>query len=224
MQILAHRANMDGPNLTTENTVAAVESAFREGFGVETDLRRDPKGRFYISHDPSPWTEAADFAAFEECFRTNPALCVAMNVKELGYESALIELQTEGSLGGSSFLFDFELLEPAEPGRTQRLIRSLANGGECVLAARLSDRNEDLNQCLAIPAQVAWIDEFDSTWITVREIHALRASGRLIYAVSPELHQFDDATRLRRWSDFRSWGIDGICTDYALAARDFFAR
>jgi hypothetical protein len=147
---------------------------------------------------------------------------VALNVKELGYEPELLARQLDGDFGARSFLFDFELLEPGEPGAAQRKIRSLAGGDRAVLAARVSDRGESLAQCLAIPAQVVWLDEFDSLWATADTITALRDAGRQIFAVSPELHGFDSDTRRRRWADFAAWQIDGVCTDFALEAREFF--
>lgn len=224
MDILAHRANLNGANVALENTLEATTSALAEGFGVETDLRRDERRRLYIAHDRSPWSPGQSFESFVQLFRTFPDRCVALNVKETGYESTLLDLQLAGAFGARSFLFDFELLESEQPGRSQALIRALPKGSEAVLAARLSDRGETLTQCLAISAQVVWLDEFDSLWITAREIDALRAAGRRLYAVSPELHGFDDESRIRRWREFKAWGLDGICTDFALSARDALAR
>jgi glycerophosphoryl diester phosphodiesterase len=88
----------------------------------------------------------------------------------------------------------------------------------------LSDRNEPLTQCLSIPAGVVWADEFDSLWLTKKEADQVRTSGRLLYMISPELHGFDLAAMKQRWRDFKSWGVDGICTDYPLEAREFFGR
>ena len=221
-QILAHRANLTGPDPVRENSHGATLAALAAGFGIETDLRRE-NGRFYIAHDASAWSGENDFARFDEAFRAHSGCAIALNVKELGYERDLVDLQASGALGARSFLFDFELLEPEAPGRAQRLIRRLPGGDRATLAARLSDRGESLAQCLSIPAEVVWLDEFDSPWISAREIEALHAAGRRLYAVSPELHGADDTARLRRWADFRAWGVEGVCTDYALAARDFFA-
>lgn len=222
MLILAHRANLTGPDAAIENSLAATTLALEAGFGIETDLRRDPAGRCYIAHDPHGWNTANDFAAFARLFRTHPDRPVALNVKELGYEAELLARQLDGDFGARSFLFDFELLEPATPGAAQRKIRTFPGGDRAVLAARVSDRGESLAQCLAIPAQVVWLDEFDSLWATADTIATLRAAGRQIFAVSPELHGFDDDARRRRWADFAAWEIDGICTDFALEAREFF--
>lgn len=222
MLILAHRANLSGPDPATENSLAATTLAIEAGFGVETDLRRDAEGRCYVAHDPHSWSTANDFAAFAQLFARHPDRPVALNVKELGYEQELLTRQLAGEFGARSFLFDFELLEPATPGDAQRKIRALPGGDRAVLAARISDRGESLAQCLAIPAQVVWLDEFDSPWATAETIAVLRAAGRHIVAVSPELHGFADARR-HRWADFAAWGIDGLCTDFALEAREFFS-
>jgi len=224
MDILAHRANVKGPDPKRENSLPATRQALELGFGIETDLRRDMDGNFYIAHDPQPRTVENDLPSFAALFRQFPDRTIAMNVKELGYENELIKLQASGDLGARAFYFDFELLEPAAPGRSQRLIGGLAGGDQTAMAARLSDRREPLEQCLSIPATIVWADEFDSLWLTEKEVAAAHAAGRRLYAISPELHGFDESSRRKRWQDFRNWGIDGLCTDYALSARDFFLR
>lgn len=224
ISILAHRANLDGPKPAAENTLAATQAALAQGFGLETDLRRDGSGRFYLAHDRQRWTPENDFAPFSALFREFSTGVVAMNVKELGYEAALLELHRSGALGGAAFYFDFELLEPGTPGAAQRALKALPGGAAVPVAARLSDRAEPLAQCLAIPAEIVWADEFDALWLTEHEVRAVHAAGRKFFAISPELHGFDDAARLRRWAEFRRWGIDGLCTDYALSAREYFSQ
>lgn len=224
IEILAHRANINGPEPRLENSLKATRLALESGFGIETDLRRDAARGFYIAHDPQPWTQPNDFSQFAALFQAHPERTIAMNVKELGYENDLIALQRTGKMGRCSFYFDFELLEPETPGRTQRIIAELPGGREVAMAARLSDRRETLEQCLSIPARVVWADEFDSLWLTRDHVEAVHAAGRLFYAISPELHGFGENDRLRRWREFKAWGIDGLCTDYALSARDLFLR
>lgn len=220
--ILAHRANLNGPHSVAENSLAACASALESGFGLETDLRRDAAGRFYISHDPHPRTAENSLDAYSELFRRFPKADLAINVKELEYETALIELMNSDGLGARGFFFDFELLEPQTPGAAQRKIKALPGGRNVRLAARLSDRREPLAQCLGIPAEIVWADEFDSLWLSADDVRQVREAGRLFYVISPELHGFDAAARKRRWHDFKQWRVDGLCTDYPLEARDFF--
>jgi glycerophosphoryl diester phosphodiesterase len=220
--ILAHRANLAGPHSAVENSLEACARALEAGFGLETDLRRDAAGAFYISHDPLPRAAGNRLESYTELFTRHPTAELAINVKELGYEPALVALMKSGRLGARSFYFDFELLEPETPGAAQGKIKALPSGNGVALASRLSDRNEPLTQCLAIPAEIVWADEFDSLWLTAREAEAVRAAGRRLFVISPELHGFDKAAMVRRWRDFRDWGVDGVCTDYALEARGFF--
>ena len=220
--ILAHRANLRGPRSARENSLADCAAALEQGFGLETDLRREPTGRFYIAHDPEPRTAENGLEAYTGLFRKFPDAELAINVKEPGYEAELVALIHSGQLGARSFYFDFELLEPASAGAAQRKIRALTGGGSVRLASRLSDRNEDLAQCLGIPAEIVWADEFDSLWLTEREVRSVHEAGRLLYVISPEIHHFDHGTMLGRWKNFKAWRVDGVCTDYPLKARKFF--
>jgi glycerophosphoryl diester phosphodiesterase len=222
ISILAHRANLTGPKSVIENSLDACARALAEGFGLETDLRRDSTGAFYISHDPAPRSAANSLENYSELFYRYPRSELAINVKELGYDSSLIELIKSGCLGERAFYFDFELLEPNSPGTAQRKIKSLPNGCNVRIASRLSDRNEPLSQCLFIPAEVIWADEFDRLWLTEKEVRQVKDAGRSFYVISPELHGFDEAAMKQRWCDFKAWGVDGVCTDYPIAAREFF--
>ncbi len=222
IEILAHRANVEGPKPAQENSLAATRRALELGFGIETDLRRDAHSRFYIAHDPQPWSQQNDFKQFSALFREFPERVIAMNVKELGYEAELIALQKSGDLGKKSFYFDFELLEPKSPGTAQCRLHDLPGGKQTAIASRLSDRGEPMAQCLSIPAQVVWADEFDTLWLRRDAVEQIHAAGRKFYAISPELHGFSEADRLKRWQQFKEWGIDGLCTDYALSAQQFF--
>ena len=75
--ILAHRANLAGPQPPAENSLAACARALEQGFGLETDLRRDARHRFYIGHDPQPWTgENVD----DLCQKLFPATFGVMNL------------------------------------------------------------------------------------------------------------------------------------------------
>src|SRR5712671_2727678 len=101
--IFAHRANLDGPKPPSENSIASVRQALELGFGIETDLRRDPVKGLYIAHDAQRWTSSKSLANFAQFFREHADRPIAMNVKELGYEERLIALQRSGDLGNRSF-------------------------------------------------------------------------------------------------------------------------
>jgi glycerophosphoryl diester phosphodiesterase len=219
---MAHRANLTGRKSVAENSLEACARALAEGFGLETDLRRDGGGTFYISHDANERTETNSLEAYSALFAKHPQAELAINVKELGYEAELIALMKSGKLGQKSFYFDFELLEPDNPGDAQRKLKELPDAAGVRVATRLSDRGESLKQCLSIPGEVVWGDEFDSLWLAATDVGRAHKAGRLFYVISPEIHGFDHGTMRRRWGDFKTWKVDGICTDYPLEAREFF--
>lgn len=222
--ILAHRANVSGPSGALENSYGLCAHALSLGFGLEIDLRRSPDGRFYFAHDLTQISPASELTRFTPLFHRTPPQTIAVNVKELGYETELIDLSQKNAFGQEFFYFDFELLEPEVPGHAQRVITLHPAGKNVPLAARISDRAESVERCLAIPSQVVWADEFDRDWLDREVIDVLKAAGRRVYVVSPELHGRDKKARLARWSCFREWRVDGVCTDYSIEASSFFNR
>jgi glycerophosphoryl diester phosphodiesterase len=214
-EILAHRGNLTGPAPVTENTLPAIEACVSRGWGVEIDIRRDADGRFYLSHDAQPSGTGTPAEAVCACLREHPDATVALNIKELGYEEALVQYLREQQVARQVFLFDAELIEP-EPGATAALFRRL--DPDIRLAARVSDRREPVERALGIDcASVIWLDEFERHWASARDVHRLKNQGRTVYAVSPDLHGYSFGVARRRWEDFIRWGVDGICTDYPAA-------
>jgi glycerophosphoryl diester phosphodiesterase len=222
LEILAHRGNTDGPSPATENRLPAIAAALGRGWGVEIDVRRAADDRFYVSHDPRPWSEHSSADGFCELARLFPGRTIALNVKELGYEDALLMyLDAQGVLN-DVFLFDMELIEPT-PGQTARLLRRLHSGVR--LAARVSDHREPVERALEITmASVIWLDEFDQLWCTSNDVRRLKDEGRTVYAVSPDLHGFPLDVTWRRWEELAAWGVDGICTDYPGALEEVLGR
>jgi len=184
------------------------------GWGVEIDIRRAANGSFYVSHDPAEPDEANDAEFFCGVIRQYPGIPVALNVKELGYEAELTEFLIEQRVIQQIFLFDMELLEQ-RPGQSAWLFRQL--DPRIRLAARVSDRNESIERALSIKvADTIWVDEFDHLWVSEADIHLLKYAGKTVYAISPEIHGFSLDEMRQRWLEFHEWGVDGICTDYAL--------
>jgi glycerophosphoryl diester phosphodiesterase len=213
--ILSHRANVAGRRPSMENSVPAVRAALAEGWGLETDIRRAADGRFYISHDRQSHADGYLADGIWALIRAVPQTTVALNIKELGDEAALIAYLTEQQVLDRVFLFDMELIEP-RAGETARRFRELAPSVR--VAARVSDRGESLDRALSIDAaSVIWLDEFDGPWCTAADVRRLRGAGRTIHAVSPDLHGAPYAQSRARWLDFIAWGVDGICTDYPAA-------
>lgn len=213
--ILSHRGNLVGPCQPSENRLPAIRAALECGWSVETDIRRAADGRFYISHDAMPSAHETPAEDFFALFRAHPAATVALNIKELGSEEALIGLLDHEDVTGQTFLFDMELLEK-QAGATARAFRALHP--TIRIAARISDRGESITQALDIDvASVIWLDEFDGPCFTEADVCRLKDAGRAVFAVSPDLHGKPADECRRRWLEFIRWGVDGICTDYPAA-------
>ena len=211
MEILAHRANVCGPDRLAENTPGSVRAALANGWGLELDVRRTAAGVFYFSHDRRASADAAQADEICAAIARYPAATVAMNIKETGYERELLAYLAHHGILAQSVLFDMELVE-AVPGQTAALFRQL--DPTVRIAARVSDRKEPVRRALAIDAaSVIWLDELDIMWATEEDVQALRAGGRSIYAVAPDLHGAVFARTRDRCLEFARWGVTGICTD-----------
>jgi glycerophosphoryl diester phosphodiesterase len=222
MDILAHRANVAGPDHATENSPSAFRAALSRGWGLEIDVRHLNGGGLYISHDARA---GLSIGTADECFETirqHPGATIAVNVKEIGREAELLsELARHGVLD-QCFLFDMELVE-AHRGETARIFRRLNHA--VVLAARVSDRDEPVDGALTdSQARVVWLDEFDGPWCSQDDVRRLKAAGKTVYAVSPDLHGGPVEQAQRRWIDFFNWNVDGICTDYPAELQTALAR
>lgn len=214
MLIIAHRGNPSGPQPLEENTEGALVQSLARGWAVETDIRRGKDGRFYISHDAAEVTERNEARAYASSWRRFPTATIALNVKECGQEADLIHFLSQEDVLKQIFLFDMELVEDV-PGRMAKIFRRVSPSVR--LAARVSDRNEPLDRALAIrEAEVIWLDEFDRPWTRSEDVRRLKDAGKLVCAVSPDLHGFSLDVSRRRWEDFLVWGVDGICTDYPI--------
>jgi glycerophosphoryl diester phosphodiesterase len=221
MDILAHRGNVAGADAVSENSLTAFRAALSRGWGLEIDVRHTGDARLYISHDAR--AGAPDGA--DDCFaaiRQHPRATIAVNVKETGREAELLsELARHGVLG-QCFLFDMELIE-AHRGDTARVLRSLNRS--VTLAARVSDRDEPVEDAVAdTQSPVVWLDEFDGPWCSEADVRRLKAAGKTVYAVSPELHGATLDEARRRWIDFWNWNVDGICTDYPSDLQGLLVR
>lgn len=223
MIILAHRGNLQGISRLRENTPELLTQAFENGFGIETDIRRATTGELYISHDRTRELSAKRAADHAALWRQFPRQPVALNVKETGYEELLVNFIEQHQLIQQAFLFDFELIEE-HPGTTARTFRSLHP--TIKLAARTSDRNaETIEQALSIECtEIVWLDEFDTLWARNKDISRLKQAGRIVYAISPEIHGFPMETAERRWQEFAEWGVDGLCTDWPLRAAELLGQ
>ncbi len=224
MEIISHRYLLDGKNELAENTLSQLRRAVGNCRFFETDIRRLPSGEFYISHDPRRKPDA-EHDALEHTKIWKEQFCeIALNIKELGYEQDLVEfLKIQGVLS-NVFLFDFDLeVLGADPQNYIDRIHQLAPELEC--AVRVSDRNETVLRALEVKeSRIIWLDEFDSFWSKRQDLKELKEAGRLVYCISPDLHNFSLEDTQKRWQDFIFWQADGICTDYPLLLKGILSK
>lgn len=223
VKILAHRANLHGVNRTQENLLASLEEAVLKGFDVEFDINLPPDGaRLTLTHDPAAWSEERDASVFLAA--PGAGSFHALNLKHLLTVPAICHALTQAGTQKNFFWFDFELLTDDLTG-CRFLMRSLAKTGFAV-AYRLSDREPYLKQYLAQERiSLIWLDAFEQVWDGPEQWAALRAEGKQVYCVSPELHGCDNLDILkRRWEQWQAWGAAGICTDYPMLLAQFLGE
>lgn len=218
MIVLAHRGLLRGPDPCRENRLDTIREAIAEGFGLETDIRF-ANDRAYISHDRiiGGGDATADGVSHAAAWAT-ASQPIALNFKEPGTESLMIDFLHNNRVDDKICAFDMELVESA-PGSTAKLLAGRMP--RLKLAARASDRNEPLERALEMPGSVVWMDEFERPWIRRRDVDAVHASGRLAWMVLPDLHGGRREDMLERLAVFAEWGVDAVCTDWALEARQF---
>jgi glycerophosphoryl diester phosphodiesterase len=214
MRILAHRALLDGPDRELENTLPALASACAEGFDVEFDVNADDEGRLVLTHDARAWSperEPSEFLA-----AAAPGQLHALNVKSLETLDDLLAVLDAAGTRDRFFLFDFELL-----GAPRELLAKVQRRGYRV-AHRVSEREPYLEEYAADPSvRTIWLDELDERWVRRHHVRELRAAGKDVVYVSPDLHGERDPDALeRRWRALADWGATGICTDYPRKLRD----
>jgi len=224
MDILIHRYLLEGKNKQTENTATQLNTASKYGGFFETDIRRLPSGEFYISHDSQSILTAENDARIHATRWKESTSHIALNIKDLGYEADLVNFLEEQGVVDNVFLFDFEIeFLGAEPQSYINTITSLNSELRC--AVRVSDHNETVERALSISgSNIIWLDEFDSLWTSEEDVKKLKSAGKIIYCISPDLHGFSLEEAQKRWVDFISWGVDGICTDYPLLLKEILPQ
>lgn len=205
MQILAHR----GKWLTVDekNSVIALNRAFRDGYGVETDVR-DYNGQLVISHDVPNGLEIS-FIEFCEIYNSyHSPLPLALNIKSDGLQLKLKNILDKYKIH-NYFVFDMSL--PDTLGYLQNGITT---------AIRLSEY--EVQNSLFDLCEYVWLDSFIDTWYSVELIDNLIRLGKKVAIVSSELHKRD---HMEQWEMLKRYSLNDnvfLCTDLILEAERFF--
>lgn len=207
MQILAHRGFWQRPE--ERNTLAALERALREGFGLETDVR-DAAGELVIAHDPpvGPAPLLAEVLALARTHGTR--LPLALNLKSDGLRGRLKSL-LQSQPAQNYFCFDMSVPETLACRRD---------------GLRYFTRESEFEPSPVLYAEAAgvWLDMFTSDWLQPSDIARHLDAGKEAAIVSPELH---GRPHLDFWARLRAAGLGTetrvlLCTDLPAEAAAFF--
>jgi hypothetical protein len=187
-------------------------SGLDQSWGVEIDLRSDPRvpGSLHLAHDP--WSPGESFTDWLDAYCARGLRGpLILNTKEDGLEERALELVTAHGLTEIFFL------DTALP----TLVRWTGRG-EHRFAVRCS-RFEPASTALPFVGRCewAWLDCFDGVPLTLAEIELLRPHFRLCL-VSPELQgrPLDDIGRFAE-----IYGVcHAVCTKSPAAWMQRFGR
>ncbi|MBI4403156.1 MAG: hypothetical protein HY537_03305 [Deltaproteobacteria bacterium] len=199
MQIIAHRGLWK--TKTEQNTLYALEAAFRSGFGVETDVR-SVSGSLYLSHDIiQPEHRPAPFDEFIQLCQKYPTRPVFLNIKEDGLADLLVKYDAVRTLN----IVFFDMSVP-------QLVYFSTRFAPAQLCARVSEYEpypSGIEFCDWI-----WVDAFRRE-LNKPELERLAAYRKKLVFVSPELHGRNPDDYWRRLKAIPQLACRAICTDEA---------
>ncbi|QLA06954.1 hypothetical protein HWQ18_10850 [Enterobacter ludwigii] len=171
MQILAHRGFWQHPD--ERNSRAALNTAFRHGLGIETDIR-DLNGKLVISHD-MPRTGALQLdIMLDDYLKAEQPGCLALNIKADGLASTLKQMLCERNI---THYFCFDMSVPDTLAYLQE---------DMPVAARLSEYESP--GMLTDMAPFIWMDQFHPADLPANTLQHWLSAGKQVCLVSPELH------------------------------------
>ena len=218
MIILAHRG-LSG-TFCPPNSYDAIESALREGFGAEFDIRmgqQNSHGELVVCHDTPPEYGVCLARDVEETARKRyPNAVLAVNVKE---EGLLCRVRREFDRKENVFFFDMSGPD---------LYRYVQDG------LPVLERCSDIGERPLFGSTGLWVDGIGRTWPCDKmewdEVSEWIAGRSFVAFVSPEVHGHSHE---EFWKDLRKWEASrgaiqnadlqvAICTDLAYEAQKFF--
>lgn len=205
--ILAHRGYWLVES--EKNTSLAFSRALEHGFGIETDFR-DLNGSLVISHDV-PMGSAMKIEEFIDVYKKTPVLApIALNIKSDGLYLLIKDLVVKSCIT-NYFVFDMSV-----PDTRGYLAQQIP------VFTRLSEYED--SPVFFDQSRGVWLDAFESEWYDPIIIKELLDMNKHVAIVSPELH---GRAHLKLWSllkenDFHQNEFVSLCTDFPLAAKEYF--
>ncbi len=208
MEILAHRGMWTLPE--EKNTLNAIQKAFVNGLGIETDLR-DYNGKLVISHDVANDTSPLAEEMFKMYRDLGLNVQLALNVKADGIQKMLGELLEHYQIK-NYFLFDMSVPE---------LVVNDARG------LYYYTRNSDIeSDCVMYQrASGVWVDYFyDDLWLNEQVLAKHINQKKKVCIVSPELHgkDYKQLWKLLKDTGLYENELVTLCSDRPMEAREYF--
>ena len=208
MEILAHRGMWILPE--EKNTLNAIQKAFVNGLGIETDLR-DYNGKLVISHDVANDTSPLAEEMFKMYRDLGLNVQLALNVKADGIQKMLGELLEHYQIK-NYFLFDMSVPE---------LVVNDARG------LYYYTRNSDIeSDCVMYQrASGVWVDYFyDDLWLNEQVLAKHINQKKKVCIVSPELHgkDYKQLWKLLKDTGLYENELVTLCSDRPMEAREYF--
>ena len=208
MEILAHRGMWTLPE--EKNALNAIQKAFVNGLGIETDLR-DYNGKLVISHDVANDTSPLAEEMFKMYRDLGLNVQLALNVKADGIQKMLGELLEHYQIK-NYFLFDMSVPE---------LVVNDARG------LYYYTRNSDIeSDCVMYQrASGVWVDYFyDDLWLNEQVLAKHINQKKKVCIVSPELHgkDYKQLWKLLKDTGLYENELVTLCSDRPMEAREYF--
>lgn len=208
MKIIAHRGFWQ--KIEEKNTLTAIKRAFKNGFGIETDVR-DYNGELVISHNianETCFTLEDVFKIYQE-LKTDVDL--AINIKADGLQELLKNLIVKYNIK-NYYLFDMSIPE------------MVVNERE---GLKFLTRNSDIESLPVLyeKANGVWLDAFyDLNWLSIDKILKHIRNNKVVFIVSPELHgqAYNEFWNTLKQNNIHLMDKVFLCTDMLEKAEEFF--
>lgn len=205
MLIIAHRGLWT--SCEEGNTIKSFQAAFKQGYGIETDIR-DYSGKLVVAHN----VPDEPVLLFDEVLRLysdmGSSLPIAINIKADGLQK-LLKKALEKYNVSNYFVFDMSIPEQVVFCRDTFPVFTRMSEYETI-------------PVLLERAQGIWMDEWERAWINADIIRQYRNAGKTVAIISPEIHG-RDVTPL--WNSLKEFINDNkviLCTDTPQKAEGFF--
>jgi len=199
IELIAHRGLWE--ERACRNSRESFLRAWAAGYGVETDVR-DLAGSLVISHDMPRGGEQPFEQFLDDYVAAGRVGTLALNIKSDGLAGSVQEACMARGID-TYFCFDMSI-----PDARAYLQRGMPVFGRL---SELESPSAFTRSCAGI-----WLDAFDSCWFDGQVLRSLRAEGRDVCVVSPELH---GRVPKQLWNMLRAEVTRATTQERAAAAR-----